>query len=472
MEVAPDDISATLDQLVRTFGDANDCPSISWGVVDGGRLSLHGAYRSVHPSISATEGTQPNVIDEHTVYRIASMTKAFSAAATLLLRDEGALRLDDALTTHAPELAGLRGPTSDSPPITIRDLLTMRAGFASDDHWADRRLDLTDDEFDQIVEAGVTFAEPTGAVHEYSNFGFGVLGRVIHRATGQRIQQVISDRLLTPLGMHETTWVQPEHNRWARPMEWHSERFHDELPPMPDGLIAPMGGLWTTVHDMTTWVGWLDDAFPARDGADVSPLSRASRREMQTEQAYVGHRTLRGLRSPTSYGYGLRVIHEAHRVVTHSGGLPGYGSNMRWVSGSGVGVIALGNSTYAPMTELTALILDVVLEHQSYAAADRSVTPELASAAARLVELFNEWSDDAADRLFCSNVAPDESYERRRATLQGLLPLTIDSIQASNDANATISIAAADGSTPTIWFSLSPIAADQIQAAEVTLTTT
>ena len=56
---------------------------------------------------------------------------------------------------------------------------------------------------------------------------------------------------------------------------------------------------------------------------------------MQTVQRYVGKRTLRDVRSPTGYGYGLRILDETDLgdVITHSGGLPGYGSNMRWLRG-------------------------------------------------------------------------------------------------------------------------------------------
>ena len=117
------------------------------------------------------------------------------AAATLLLRDEGRLALDAPIADLAPELAGVRGPTDDAAPITIRDLLCMSSGLVTDDAWADRHLDLTDDEFDRIVADGLVFAQPTGACHEYSNFGFALLGRVIHRATGTRLRAFCGSRM-------------------------------------------------------------------------------------------------------------------------------------------------------------------------------------------------------------------------------------------------------------------------------------
>src|SRR5687767_9743266 len=193
------------------------------------------------------------------------MTKSFSAAATLWLRDAGVLRLDDALSVYAPELAALRSPTADAPAVTIRDLLAMTSGLATDDAWADRHLDLTDDQFDAIVAAGVVFAVPTGIEFEYSNLGFALLGRVVQRASGRRIQDVISEQLLAPLAMHETTWARPDHDSWAPPIDVIDGAFVDERAPLGDGLIAPMGGLWTTVADLAKWVAWLDDGFPPRD---------------------------------------------------------------------------------------------------------------------------------------------------------------------------------------------------------------
>jgi CubicO group peptidase (beta-lactamase class C family) len=143
--------------------------------------------------------------------------------------------------------------------------------------WADRHLDLTDDEFGAIVAGGLLFAVPTGTIHEYSNFGYAVLGRVVQRASGRRIQEIVSEELLPALGMHATTWTQPMHGDWAPPLDWRDGGFVDELPPLGDGLIAPMGGIWTTVADLARWVTWLDDAYPARDEPDDGPLAVPAR---------------------------------------------------------------------------------------------------------------------------------------------------------------------------------------------------
>lgn len=449
----PDLDHSRLTAVVASFAERNQCPSVAWGVVGDGRLAASGSIGDV---------------DEHTIYRIASMTKSFSAAATLWLRDRGVLRLDDAIGTHAPELATLRSPTDDAPPITIRDLLSMTSGLATDDPWADRHLDLTDEEFDAIVEGGLLYATTTGNEFEYSNFGFAVLGRVVRRASGRRIQDVVSEELLEPLGMEHTSWVQPSHGDWAPPLELRDGAFVDESAPLGDGLIAPMGGIWTNVADLATWMSWLDDAFPARDGTDGGPLSRASRREMQTVQRYIGYRTLRDVRSPTGYGYGLRILDEPvlGEVVTHSGGLPGYGSNMRWLRGRRTGVIALSNLTYAPMTELTAVILDDVHAQGFVPEVDRPVAADLDVLARRLVSLLNDWNDTEVDEILADNTAADMSYERRRdeaMTVTADGPLILTTVEATSATAATAVCTDAGGATRRVTFSLAPIRPPRIQ---------
>lgn len=448
---------APLDRIVASLADDRHCPTISWGVTVDGALVTGGV----------------GDVTEHTVYRIASMTKSFSAAATLALRDEGALRLDDRIAVHAPELAAL--DRYDSAPITIRDLLTMSSGLPTDDPWADRHLDLTDAEFDRIIADGTLWAHPTGNRYEYSNFGFALLGRVVHRATGTRIQDHVSARLLEPLGMERSGWTRPDHDDWARPMRWLDDGHVAERDPLPDGLIAPMGGIWSTVTDLTEWVRWFDAAFPARDDADDGPLCRASRREMQTPQRYTGMGTLRGVRAAGHYGLGLRILDEPDlgTVVTHSGGFPGYGSNMRWLPGRRVGVVALANVTYAPMTELTARLLDEVRRQGLVPPEAVPVSAEVTDLAHRLVALIDEWDDDRARTLVTQSLVHDDSLDRRRADADRVTSvtgrLTIESIEPHTAARATIRCTGATGRGADITMLLAPPLPPRIQSYTVTL---
>ena len=120
---------------------------------------------------------------------------------------------------------------------------------------------------------------------------------------------------------------------------------------------------------------------------------------------------------------------------------------MRWLPGRRLGVIALSNITYAPMTELTCDAARPAARagRGDRRCADRS-PPQVRAAAERLVALLNGWDDAAADALFTDNVAWDDAYERRRAAVAGLVPLSLARVAAINDARGEGRCRAADGS--------------------------
>ncbi|MDO8392374.1 MAG: serine hydrolase domain-containing protein [Actinomycetota bacterium] len=440
-------------ELVATTARDERCPSIAWAVVRDGAI---------------VDGESLD-----TVYRIASMTKSFTSAAVLALRDEGVLALDEPVAAYAPELAAVRGPAG-SAPITLRRLMSMAAGLATDDAWADRHLDITAGEIDQLYAAGPAFACRPDERFEYSNLGFGMIGRVVQRVTGRTVQQHVSDRFLVPLGMHDTTWLQPAHDRWARPHRVEDGTIVPDLPaPLDDGEIAPMGGLWSTVADLTRWITWLDAAnHPGAD--DDHPLRSASRREMQRINTYIGIAESAGHASPAGYGFGLNLRDDATlgMVVAHSGGLPGYGSNMRWIAGRGVGAIALANTTYAPMSELTLKMLHVLHGQGLVPAAAAPAAPLLQAAAERLVALLNAWDDAAAAALFADNVGLDESLARRAAAAARVLdvhgPLTLQAVRPDQATSGVLAVCGAtSGTTLHIEVQLSPEPAAGVQWYEV-----
>jgi CubicO group peptidase (beta-lactamase class C family) len=401
-------------------------PGVVYGVIVEGELRHVRGLGTLRVGEAARPGAD-------SVFRIASMTKSFTAATILSLRDDGLLRLDDPIALHLPALADLRGPTTDSPEITIRHLLTMTAGFPTDDPWGDRQQGLDVGAFLDLAAAGLSFAWAPGTHWEYSNLGYGLLGRIITTVAGREYREVVRDRLLEPLGLDSTGYLEAEiaPDRLAHGYLWRDDAFVEE-PMDPYGALASMGGVFTTVRDLTTWVGGFIDAFPPRDEPGVAhPLSRASRREMQ--QPMVSFDA--GIAFPTAdadpefdggaYGFGLFIQEHVRwgRIVGHSGGYPGFGSNMRWHAASGLGVIALANGRYAPSSLLARDLLVALLDAD--AVPSRRVKPAPATEAARAaVEgLIDRWDDSVVAGLFAMNVDLDEPIARRRATLERLRTL-------------------------------------------------
>ena len=124
-------------------------------------------------------------VDADTVFRIASMTKSFTAMSILKLRDEGKLSLDDPAEQYVPELKGLKYPTTDSPRITIRHLLSHSEGFPEDNPWGDQQLAETDEELSRMMRGGIPFSKAPGIAYEYSNYGFAILGRIVSSVSGK-----------------------------------------------------------------------------------------------------------------------------------------------------------------------------------------------------------------------------------------------------------------------------------------------
>jgi CubicO group peptidase (beta-lactamase class C family) len=434
---------AAADEIVRRFHERGGQPAISYGIVRSGEL-VHAAgfgARTLGGPVSG--GVVP---DERTVFRIASMSKSFTASAVMLLRDAGALSLDDPAATYVPPLAGWVNGAADAGPLTIRHLLTMTAGFPTDDPWGDRQQGLPLEEFDALLADGVMFAWAPGTRFEYSNLGYAVLGRVIAAASGVPYDEFVRTRLLAPLGMSRTGYAAQEFpaaelaTGYRRgPAGW------EEVPFDPYGAFAPMGGVFSCVADLATWAAGFAAAFPP-DGASASaphPLAAASRRQMQLPQAVTGWRAPDRIpggppAAPSYYGFGLFVDEDPAlgRVVNHSGGYPGFGSNMRWHLPTGLAVIALGNGTYSPMYAVAELVLRALLASSaSYhvalapvragaaaaggaaASAAGGPWPQTLAAADAVHQLLQDWDDAAADALFTENVALDRPYPERRADL-------------------------------------------------------
>ncbi|MGH3248048.1 MAG: serine hydrolase domain-containing protein, partial [Trebonia sp.] len=280
------------DEIVRRFHARGGQPAISYGIVREGGL-VHAAGFG-HRSLGGP-ASDKLVPDERTVFRIASMSKSFTASAILLLRDAGALSLDDPAAKYVPELAGWVNGAADAGPLTIRHLLTMTAGFPTDDPWGDRQQGLPIDAFRALLAGGVTFNWAPGTRFEYSNLGYAILGLIVTATSGSPYDAFIRTRLLAPLAMSRTGFAAREFPAAELAVGYrHGAGGWEEQPFAPYGAFAPMGGVFSCVADLATWSAGFAAAFPP-DGASgaggvAHPLAAASRRQMQLPQAVTGWR--------------------------------------------------------------------------------------------------------------------------------------------------------------------------------------
>ncbi len=392
--------SIFIDQQV-----AGAAPSAAWGVFDRRGLLHTGAAGALDDNRAPTPDT---------AYRIASCTKSFTAAAVLALRDAGRLHLDEPLTRFVPAFAQVVLPTADSPTPTVRMLLTMSAGLPTDDAWADRMEASTAADLDGLLSRGISFDSVPGTDFAYSNLGFALLGRVIEVAAGQPYREVVHDLLLAPLGLRGTGFDSASviADRIAP-----GTRLVDDvwrlLPFSGPGAFSPIGGLFSTLRDLSRWAAWLAAAFDESAEAP-GPLSRASRRELQQLHRFVPDLS----DHPGGYGFGLFVEHSAldGLIVSHSGGYPGFSAHMRWSPCTGVGIVAFENATRSRVPLPAVRAFDLLNEAVRVTREPR-LWPATRSAQTAVNALLRDWSDAAAERLFAFNVALDEAYPRRRAAI-------------------------------------------------------
>ncbi len=412
-----------IDSLMSAFAARSHVPGIAYGIVVDGKV--------VHIGTTGLRDiATKSPVDTNTVFRIASMTKSFTALSILKLRDEGKLSLDDPVEKYVPELKGLKYATTNAPKLTIRHLLSHSSGFPEDNPWGDQQLADSDEQLSQMLRRGIPFSTSPGTNYEYSNLGFAILGRVVTNVSHMPYTRYVRQNVLLPLGMTSTTLevAQVPANRLA-----HGYRLQDgqwlEEPQLANGSFGSMGGMLTSVSDLGKWVAYLLDAWPPRDGAERGPVKRSSRREMQQVARFssatvvVDSATHSIFMSAGGYGYGLGVTRNCDfaAIVSHSGGLPGFGSIMRWLPDYGVGIVAMGNLTYTGWSVVTSQAFDALKETGELVPRSPTPAPILLTRRDQVTRLVTHWDDALADSLAAMNLYKDESKPRRQAALAKLV---------------------------------------------------
>ena len=409
--------------IFREHVERTPVPGCAFGIVIGGELVYAGG-------LGVRNVTDQTTVDQHTVFRIASMTKSFTAMALVKLRDAGKLQLDAPAADYVPELAALPYPTRDSAPMTVRQLLTMSAGLPQDDPWADRQLALSEAELSQILLKGLSFSNPPGVTFEYSNLGYAILGRIVTNVAGMPYQAYVNREILTPLGMTSTTFdsaaVDPQ--RLAMGYRREDDQWVEE-PPLPDGAFASIGGLFTTITDFARYMGFLLSAFPPRDDDDsASPIRRSSAREMQQQwrqRALSSTRPspdLPALVQGEAYGYGLACNRDSALgySVAHGGGLPGYGTFYRLLPEYGIGIVGFCNATYASPRLAMEKAFTALRQTGGLQPRTLPTAPILRAVQDTLRQIYETWDDAALQAISTESFFQDMPLVKRREQFRRL----------------------------------------------------
>jgi CubicO group peptidase (beta-lactamase class C family) len=347
----PEKIASAIPAIDKIFSDFqldSHAPGLVYGIVADGRL-VHAKGIGVQD----LEARRP--VTTESLFRIASMSKAFTALAILKLRNEGKVSLDALAETYVPEMRSWRYPTADSPRLRVRDLLNHSTGWVDDNPYGDRQQPISEAEFTRMIRAGVPFNRVPGLSFEYANLGYALLGRIITNRSGVPYDQYIQRHILRPLGMTSTGYEVRDWpvERRAIGYRWENNRWTEE-PTMAHGAYGAMGGVQTSATDYAKWIAYLLSAWPARDEPESGPVRRSTIREMAQGSNFVRLATRPGksgaaaCRQAAAYGMGLGAAQDCELGLTlsHGGGYPGYGSHMMLMPDHGVGVFVFTNRTY------------------------------------------------------------------------------------------------------------------------------
>lgn len=392
-----------LDRLVNGLIMEKKSPGVAYSVFGpNGMLLSRG--------LGIADETDAN-LSVDSVFRIASMSKSFTAASILKLDSEGMLSIHDPVAKTIPEYKGAVQYGDDAMPVTIAMLLSMSSGMATDDPWADRQESISRERLRAIIDGGLRFVFRPGDGFEYSNAGFAILGEIVNRITGKPVMEYVKKNFLEPLGLEHTGYDYRKlgKNR-ATGFSWYRNGWKAEPFTQP-GAFSSIGGVLSTVSDMAKWGIWLESAFSSENGECDSILPKRYRRMMQTGHVAIpptirsgssrGRLCMTDSSAIASYGYGLFVEHDPvyGDICYHPGGYPGFGSVMCWHKDSGLGVIVLANGRYAPANVIGMRMLRVILADAS--AVGRTITPwkETLDAKSLILKALERLANSSEDDL-------------------------------------------------------------------------
>jgi beta-lactamase class C len=350
----------TLDETLQLAMATGDFVGLAVAVVRGGETTFLKTY-------GVTDVNGGAAVTPNTVFRIASLSKAFASSLAGIAVSEGLLSLDAPATDYAPGLA-LSGGGEKS--LTLSHLLSHRTG-------------LPPNAYDNLLEAGVApdailpqyrKVKPicgVGQCYAYQNVAYDIAGLAVAASYHDTYNHLVETRLFTPLGMNTASFgidALTATGDWARPHK--RDRRKSENDPenpwrsievkRPYYDIPAAGGVNASISDMAQWLKAQMGGAPEVLSPSVLDLIQAPEVNTPSETRRM-RSTMENLKS-SQYGYGWRVYEYAgKRVIAHGGSVDGYGAQIAFIPELDAGIVILSNTRTKRLWSIAPMFLDMTI---------------------------------------------------------------------------------------------------------------
>lgn len=344
---------ADYEAIATAMTNEGKLPGMAMAIVQGGRVVSARGY-------GVTDVNNPQPVDAHTVFRLASLSKAFAATVTGLLVNDGVLRWDSRLTDYVP--AFRMSEPGAAEQLTVADILSHRTGLGRNTF--DRDIERNADYHALTMQlANAPMQCAPGTCYAYQNVAFSLIGDIVFAATGRFYSEAVASRIFKPLGMNDASYGLEgitASARWARPHIRSGRGWSSLMPKSTYYQMAPAAGVNASISDMAQWLiaqaGHRPDVLPAPLLATLhAPL-------VETPGETQAASWRRSRLTAASYALGWRdYSYSGHDVIFHGGAVQGYRAVIAMLPERDLGVVILWNSESALPSALLPTILDDAL---------------------------------------------------------------------------------------------------------------
>jgi CubicO group peptidase (beta-lactamase class C family) len=414
----PKELETFLDQFLIRQMEELHIPGLAFALVKDGKIFFSKGYG--YANIEKKIPVDP----EKTLFRVASVSKLFTATAIMQLYEQGKLKLDDDVNKY---LTLFKLEDNYPKPVTIAHLLTHTGGFD------DRGIGMAARKQSEVIPLSQYLAKnmprrvrPPGTVMSYSNHGMALAGYLVEVITGVPFAQYIDENILKRLGMGRSSFLLPTHLAQDVAVGYELRAISGyEIQPYDYSNIAPAGSLNATAKDMAHFM-----IAQLQNGRyeNTRILQEATAQEMH-RQHFTHNPRMAGI----TYGF-FEAVKNNQRVIWHDGGWPGFYSLLYLLPEQNLGFFLAVNSL-TQGSQLQSKLIQEFFDHY-YPIQEKTVAPQPLADSAKQAKRFE---------------GTYQNTRYARGEITKFLRALASEVRLTADSDGVLTLRGFRGSEPTQW---------------------